>query len=113
MRIRQVVAAEAGWKAVFEERDGSESVSRILGWAVAGDEGEEPELFGLIVDPATPSRIVGAVDAVSPAGGEFRRYRYVAPEPIVVQPPAPPPPPPPEPPDPAEELAKGFLRRKR
>jgi hypothetical protein len=109
MRITQLVPAEPGWKAVFQEPDGSESVSRILGWAVADDDGGgESEVFGVIVDPAAPSRIVKAVDAVPPSGGEFSRYRYVAPEPVVV--PAPPTPPPEES---AEQLAKGFLRRKR
>jgi len=108
VRIEQLVTAEAGWKAVFTEPDGSESVSRVLGWAVTGD-GDESAVVGVIVDPGTPSRIVSAVEAVSPAGGAFSRYRYVAPEPIVV--PAPPPPPPKE--DAAEQLAKGFLKRKK
>ena len=111
MRIEQLVTAETGWRAVFKEPDGSESVSRILGWAVTGD-GDETTVVGVIVDPAAPSQIVGAVDAVSPAGGSFSRYRYVAPEPIVV--PAPPPPPPePKQDDTAEQLAKGFLKRKK
>jgi hypothetical protein len=111
MKIEQLVTAEAGWKAVFKEPDGSESVSRILGWAVTGD-GDEATLVGVIVDPSAPSQIVSAVDAVSPAGGAFSRYRYVAPEPIVV--PAPPPPPPePKQDDTAEQLAKGFLKRKK
>ena len=108
MRIEQLVAAESGWRAVFKEPDGSESVSRVIGWAVTGD-GDEAAIVGVIVDPATPSRIVGAVDAVSPAGGAFSRYRYVAPEPIVVA--APPPEPKQE--DTAEQLAKGFLKRKK
>jgi hypothetical protein len=109
VQIEQLVPAEAGWKAVFKEPDGSESVSRILGWAVASS-GDEAEMFGVIVDPVAPSKIVNAVEAVSPAGGEFSRYRYVAPEPLVV--PAPPPETP-EQQDPAEQLAKGFLKRKR
>jgi hypothetical protein len=110
VRIEQLVPAEAGWKAVFKEPDGSESVSRILGWAVARGGGDDAEVFGVIVDPVAPSRIVNAVEAVSPAGGEFSRYRYVAPEPLVV--PAPPPATP-EQQDPTEQLAKGFLKRKR
>jgi len=113
MRITQLVPAEAGWKAVFTEPDGSESLSRILGWAVSGDDGDETEVFGVIVDPAAPSQIVSAVDAVPPAGGEFSRYRFVAPEPLVVPAPPPPPPPTPAPEDAAEQLAKGFLKRKR
>lgn len=113
MRIKQLVPAESGWKAVFTEPDGAESVSRILAWAVARDAGgDDTEVFGLIVDPAAPATIVSAVEAVSPGGGAFNRYRYVAPEPLVVAAP-PPPPTPPEPDDPAEELAKGFLKRKR
>jgi len=105
MRIEQLVAAESGWRAVFKEQDGGESTSRIVGWAV-GDDGA---VAGLIVDPTEPSRVVGAAGASSPDGGTFIRYRYVAPEPIVV--PAPPPPPPKD--DTAEQLAKGFLKRKK
>jgi hypothetical protein len=111
MRIRQIVPAEAGWKAVFKEPDGRESLSRILGWAVA--DGDETEVFGVIVDPAAPSRIVSAVEAVPPAGGEFSRYRFVPPEPLVVPAPAAPPPADPQPEDTAEQLAKGFLKRRR
>jgi hypothetical protein len=110
MRIEQLTSAEPGWKAVFKEPDGSESVSRILGWAVLGDDGE---IAGVIVDPAEPSRIVPAREATSPGGGEFSRYRFVAPEPIVIQPPAPKPPEAPRLEDAPEQLAKGLLKRKR
>jgi hypothetical protein len=109
MQISQLVPAESGWKAVFKEPDGGESQSRVLGWAVVGD-GDDAEVIGMIVDPSEPSRIVSAVDAASPDGGEFSRYRFVAPEPIVV--PAPPPPAPPAE-DTAEQMAKGFLKRRR
>jgi hypothetical protein len=114
VRIKQLVPAEPGWKAVFREPDGGESLSRILAWAVAEGDADAgaAALFGVIVDPAEPTRIVNAADAVPPSGGEFSRYRYVAPEPIVVPGPPPPAPAPPEE-DPAEQLAKGFLRRKR
>ena len=113
MAIRELVAAEPGWKAVFVEDDGTESVSRILCWAVAGNADEAGEVRGLIVDPSAPERVVRADEALSPAGGTFSRYRFVAPEPIIVPAPPPPPPPPAAEPDPAEELARGFLRRKR
>lgn len=111
MDIEQLVPAESGWKAVFKEADGGESQSRILGWAVAGADGDR-ELVGVIVDPSEPSRIVAAPEAASPEGGEFARYRFVAPDPIVVQQPAP---------QAAEEktestaeqVAKGLLKRKR
>ena len=106
MRIEQLVPAEAGWKAVFKEPDGTDTVSRILGWAVT-----DTGVVGVIVDPSSPSEIVSAVDAVSPGGGAFSRYRYIAPDPIVVQPPAPPPPP--EKDDTVEQAAKGLLKRKR
>jgi hypothetical protein len=108
MQIKHLVPAEVGWKVVFSEPDGGESMSRVIGWAVS--DGDETEVVGVIVDPAAPSRIVSANDAVSPAGGAFSRYRFVAPEPIVVA--APPPPPPPEP-DEATKMAKGLLKRKR
>jgi len=117
VRIEQLVPAEVGWKAVFAEPDGGESMSRILVWAVAGeaDDGEEPGVVGMIVDPSDPSRIVSAVDAASPDGGEFSRYRYVPPEPIVLPVPTPvaAPLPAPAPEDPTEQIAKGFLKRKR
>ena len=112
MQIRQLVPAEPGWKAVFKEPDGGESQSRILAWAVTDDGGDaedETGLVGVIVDPASPPRIVRARDAAPPSGGTFSRYRYVAPAPLVV--PAPAPAPPAD--DTAERLAKGLLKRKR
>ena len=109
MRIEQLVPAEPGWKAVFKEPDGGESLSRILGWAGLGGE-DEPELVGIIVDPGEPSRIVSAVAAVSPGGGSFARYRYVAPEPTIAVAPTPPAP---TSGDTAEKLAKSFLKRGR
>ena len=109
MRIETLTPAEPGWKAVFKEPDGSESLSRILGWAVLG--GEEGEVAGVIVDPAEPSRIVPASNATSPGGGSFARYRFVQPEPIVVAAPAPPTPTPAQ--DSPEQLAKSLLKRRR
>jgi hypothetical protein len=109
MRIEHVTTAESGWKAVFKEPDGKESLSRILAWAAAGS-GDEMELVGLIVDPGEPSKIVAARDASSPAGGSFARYRYVAPEPTVI---AAPPAAPAKTEDTAEKLAKGLLKRGR
>jgi hypothetical protein len=103
VKVDQLVAAEHGWKAVFKEPDGAETVSRILGWAVA-DGGDE--LVGVIVDPGEPSRIIPAAGAASPGGGTFTRYRFVPPEP-------PPPPPPPAPAEAATQLAKGVLKRRR
>jgi hypothetical protein len=111
MRIEQLVPAEAGWKAVFKEPDGGESLSRVLCWAsLAG--GAESELVGMIVDPADPARIVAASVAASPGGGAFARYRYIAPEPTITVAPAPAPAPPATQ-DTAEKLAKSFLKRGR
>lgn len=109
MRIDQLVPAESGWKAVFKEPDGGESLSRILGWAAVGGQ-DEVELVGIIVDPAEPSRIVSAVAAVPPGGGSFARYRYVPPEPTIAIAQAPPAP---ATQDTAEKLAKSFLKRGR
>ena len=106
MRIQQLTPAESGWKAVFKEPDGSESISRILGWALLGDDGA---IAGVVVDPADPARVVPAAEASSPGGGTFLRYRFVPPEPIVV--PAPAPPAVKE--DTTEQIAKGLLKRKR
>lgn len=115
VRIEQLVSAESGWKAVFKEPEGEESTSRIVGWAVTGS-GDETSVVGVIVDPSEPSRLVVASEAVSPDGGSFSRYRYVAPPP-----PPPPPPPPaapaakeePTPQDSAQQLAKSLLKRRR
>src|SRR5258708_10388613 len=101
MRIEHLVSAETGWRAVFAEPDGSESLSRILGWAIRGE-----DVVGLIVDPAAPSQIVSATEAASPEGGSFARYRYVPPP--LPELPAPPPPAPPleKQDDAAEKLVK-------
>jgi len=111
MAIEQLVSAESGWRAVFAEPDGSESLSRILGWAVRGD-----EVVGLIVDPAAPARIVSAAEAGSPSGGKFLRYRYVVEKPA----PAPAAPAPaedaektPAPEDAAKQLVKSVIKRRR
>ena len=109
MAIKQLAAAESGWRAVFAEPDGSESLSRIVGWAVDGD-----EVVGLIVDPAAPAKIVPAAGASSPSGGRFNRYRFV-PEKAAAAAPAkaaedektP------EPEDAAKQLVKSVIKRRR
>jgi hypothetical protein len=108
MGIQQLVPAETGWKAVFSEPDGGESLSRILVWATV-TEGGDDSVVGLIVDPSSPSEIIPAPEAFSPDGGSFVRYRYVAPErpQIVVTQPEPPPT------DTAEEVAKTLIKRRR
>jgi hypothetical protein len=113
MRIAQLVPAEPGWKAVFKEPDGSESLSRIVGWSVAGD-GDDAEVVGVIVDPSEPGRIIAVTGAGSPGGGSFSRYRFVAP-PLPPVPAAPPAPAaePPEPEEAAQQLAKSILKRRR
>jgi len=110
MGIQQLVPAETGWKAVFSEPDGGESLSRIVAWAAVGEtDDDEAVVVGLIVDPSSPSEIVRAPEAFSPDGGNFVRYRFVAPEPpqIVVTQPEPPPT------DTAEEVAKKLIKRRR
>jgi hypothetical protein len=111
MAIQQLVSAESGWRAVFAEPDGSESMSRIVGWAVQGG-----AVVGLIVDPAAPARIVAAAEASSPSGGKFNRYRYVAEKPAPAAPAGAPgaegeEPPAPE--DAAKQLVKSVIKRRR
>jgi len=110
--IQQLVSAESGWRAVFAEPDGSESVSRILGWAVHGE-----DVVGLIVDPAAPARIVPASDSSSPSGGRFNRYRYVpekpAPPAAAAAPPAAKEQEEPAPEDAAKQLVKSVIKRRR
>jgi hypothetical protein len=110
MGFRQLVPAEVGWKAVFTELDGSETMSRIVAWASVDDgEGESSAVVGLLVDPTAPSTVVAAPEAMSPGGGEFLRYRFVAPDPmkVVVEQPAPPPT------DTAEVITKKLIKRGR
>ena len=107
MAIEQLVSAESGWRAVFAEPDGSESMSRIVGWAV-----RDGSVVGLIVDPAAPSKVVPAADASSPSGGKFARYRYVAEKPAAAAAAAPgegdk------EPEDAAKQLVKSVIKRRR
>ena len=112
MKIEQLMPAESGWRAVFKEPDGGETLSRILGWAIGG--GPKSELVGMIVDPGEPSRIVAAPGASSPGGGSFARYRYVPPDPVVVTTTAAAPAPEKATPeqDPATQLAKTILKRR-
>ena len=113
MRIAQLVPAEPGWKAVFKEPDGSESLSRIVGWSVTGD-GDDAEVVGVIVDPNEPGRIIAVSGADSPGGGSFSRYRFVAPPlPPVPAAPSVPAAEPPEPEEAAQQLAKSILKRRR
>jgi len=110
MAFKQLVPAEVGWKAVFTEPDGSESLSRIVAWASVDDgDGDSSAVVGLIVDPSEPSAVVSAPGTISPDGGEFLRYRFVAPPApkVVVEQPAPPPT------DTAEEVAKKLIKRRR
>jgi len=107
VRIDQLAWAEPGWKAVFKEPDGAETLSRIVGWAVVG--GDESDVAGVIVDPNEPSRMVLANEAASPGGGTFLRYRFVQPEPIVI---AAPPPKEQSATEP-EQIAKSLLRKRR
>jgi hypothetical protein len=110
MAFKQLVPAEVGWKAVFTELDGSETMSRIVAWASVDDgDGDSSAVVGLIVDPSEPSAIVSAPGTSSPGGGDFLRYRFVAPDPMKVVVEQPPPPPT----DTAEVVAKKLIKRGR
>jgi hypothetical protein len=108
MAIQHLVSAESGWRAVFAEPDGSESMSRVVGWAVQGE-----AVVGLIVDPGAPSRIVAAAEASSPSGGKFSRYRYVAEKPAPAAAPGAESEQPPAPEDAAKQLVKSVIKRRR
>ena len=75
MAIQQLVPAEPGWKALFEEPTEEITRSRIVGWALVEAEGTVA-VVGMIVDPIDPSRIVPAPEASSPGGGAFSRYGF-------------------------------------
>ena len=77
MTIQQLVAAEAGWKALFEEPTEEITRSRILGWAIVKT-GNRIEVVGMIVDPLDPSRVIPAPGSSSPGGGAFLRYGFSA-----------------------------------
>ena len=73
MKIQQLVPAESGWKALFEEPTEEITRSRIVGWALVGT-GEAIEVVGMIVDPTDPSKVIPAPGASSPGGSAFSRY---------------------------------------
>ena len=75
MDVQQLIPAEAGWKALFEEPTEEITRSRILGWALVQN-GEAVEIVGMIVDPLEPSRIIPAPGSSSPGGGGFSRYAF-------------------------------------
>jgi xylitol oxidase len=108
--IQQLVSAETGWRAVFAEPDGSESLSRVVAWAAQGD-----AIVGLIVDPAAPAQIVPAAEASSPSGGKFNRYRYVPekPAPAAASAKAGEEGKAPDPEDAAKQLVKSVIKRRR
>jgi hypothetical protein len=72
-----MIAAEAGWRALFAV-DGEEvGRSRVIGWgSFAGKDG--PEIVGIIVDPNDPTRLVPASEVTDPSGGELLRYAFSA-----------------------------------
>ena len=75
MEIQQLVPAESGWRALFEEPTEEITRSRVLGWALVPT-GGAVEVVGMIVDPTEPSRIVAAPGSSSPGGGAFSRYAF-------------------------------------
>ena len=75
MPIEQLVPAESGWKALFEEPTEEITRSRIVGWAIVRT-GNKVEVVGMIVDPLDPARIIAAPGASSPGGGAFSRYGF-------------------------------------
>ena len=75
MEIRQIVAAENGWRALFEEPTGEVTRSRVVCWALVGA-AKSVEVVGLIVDPTEPTQMIAARDASSPDGGLFTRYAF-------------------------------------
>ncbi len=75
MQIQQLVPAESGWKALFEEPTEEITRSRIVCWAIAKT-GTAVEVVGMIVDPVEPSKIIPAPGSTSPGGGAFSRYGF-------------------------------------
>jgi hypothetical protein len=75
MEIQQLVAAESGWRALFEEPTEEITRSRVLGWALV-QTGETVEVVGMIVDPLEPTQIIAAPGSTSPGGGAFSRYSF-------------------------------------
>jgi len=75
MEIQQLVPAESGWKALFEEPTEEITRSRIVGWALART-GDAVEVVGMIVDPTEPAKIIPAPGSTSPGGGAFSRYGF-------------------------------------
>ncbi len=69
-RIVEIVAADSGWRAVYEDADdpGETEIARVAAWALIEDDGGAREVVGLVGDGG---RIVPATQA-----GTLLRYGY-------------------------------------
>ena len=69
-KIVEIVQAESGWRAVFEDpQDSSETeLARVAAWALVEDDTGGREVVGLVVDG---TRLVPAAQA-----GKLLRYGY-------------------------------------
>ncbi|MDP9308797.1 MAG: hypothetical protein M3P15_10905 [Actinomycetota bacterium] len=79
-KLRQIVSAEPGWRALFGVEREEVGRSRIVAWALVEEEGRE-EIVGLIVDLDDPTRIRPAPDMVDAEGHRLLRYGFVEPSP--------------------------------
>jgi hypothetical protein len=72
-----LVAAEAGWRALFATVDGGETGrSRIIAWASVERDGTS-EIVGIIADPNDPKRLVAADTVTDEDGGMLFRYGFI------------------------------------
>ena len=72
-----LVAAEAGWRALFATADGTETGrSRIIAWASVERDGTG-EIVGIIADPNDPKSLVAADTVTDEDGGTLFRYGFI------------------------------------
>ena len=75
-KLRQLVPAEPGWRALFGVEGEEVGRSRIVAWALVEEQGRE-EIVGLVVDLEDPTRIRAAPDVVDVEGHRLLRYGFV------------------------------------
>ena len=72
-----LVAAEAGWRALFATEDGAETGrSRIIAWASV-ESGGTTEIVGIIADPNNPKKLIRADSVTDEDGGTLLRYGFI------------------------------------
>jgi hypothetical protein len=75
-KIVTIIAADAGWRAIYGAQSGSEELSRIVAWALVEDESGSRRVVGMVIDPQNRTNIVTAASSASSQSGPLSRYGY-------------------------------------